>query len=200
MNNRIGSSALVITSILCAFMIGFQPDALESIADQAVELIVPEGMTLIPAGEFQMGSDDIEGDEDEQPVHTTYVQAFYMDIYEVTNAQYKEFIDANPQWQKGLWWQMNRIKRRFHNRNYLKGWNGNNYPEGKGDHPVHVSWYAAMAYAQWAGKRLPSEAEWEKAARDGCDGCNPLAVRVANRGARDPADSFGFRCVRDVIP
>ena len=292
MNNRIGSSALVITSILCAFMIGFQPDALESIADQAVELILPEGMTLIPAGEFQMGSDDIEGDEDEQPVHTAYVQAFYMDIYEVTNAQYKEFIDANPQWQKGRWWQMNRIKRRFHNRNYLKGWNGNNYPEGKGDHPVHVSWYAAMAYAQWAGKRLPTEAEWEKAARgglvgknypwgdsidankanydgivgdttpvgtypangyglydmtgnafewcldeyrsnfyvrsphqnplsgvntvgwlidnftevktarvvrDGCDGCNPLAVRVADRGARDPADSFGFRCVRDVI-
>ena len=53
--------------------IGFKPDALESIAYQTVDLIVPEGMTLIPTGEFQMGSDSITGGEDEQPVHTVYV-------------------------------------------------------------------------------------------------------------------------------
>ena len=301
MNKRIGGSALVIMGVLCIFMIGFKPDALESVADDAaipvadgiVERVVPEGMALIPAGDFQMGSNDVEEDEGEQPVHTVYVDAFYMDIHEVTNAQYKEFIDANPQWQKGRWWQTNRIKRRFHNRNYLKDWNGNNYPDGKGDHPVHVSWYAAMAYAQWAGKRLPTEAEWEKAARgglvgkkypwgdsidankanyggivgdttpvktypangyglydmtgnafewcldaydsnfyaksphqnplsgantidwlidnftkvktsrvvrDGCNGCVPHAVRVADRGAGDPEWSFGFRCVTNVTP
>lgn len=122
----------------------------------------PPGMVLIPAGEFQMGSDE---NTDEKPVHTIYTDAFYMDKYEVTNAQYKTFLNANPQWQKG------RISVIYHDGDYLKHWNGNNYPAGKGDHPVpYVSWYAAMAYARWAGKRLPTEAEWEKAARGGLVG------------------------------
>ncbi|MDE0684506.1 MAG: SUMF1/EgtB/PvdO family nonheme iron enzyme, partial [Candidatus Poribacteria bacterium] len=58
----------------------------------------PDGMVLIPAGEFKMGSH--AGKNNERPVHTVYLDAFYMDIYEVTNAQYKIFVDANPQWQK----------------------------------------------------------------------------------------------------
>ena len=161
MNNKISSLVLVIIGVLCVFIIQSNPEVLES---------APKGMVLIPAGEFQMGSYDIEGGENEQPVHTVYVDAFYIDIHEVTNAEYKEFLDANPQWQKGKWWQIERIRRRFHNGTYLKDWNGNNYPEGKGDHPVEVSWYAAMAYAQWTGKRLPTEAEWEKAARGGLVG------------------------------
>lgn len=120
-------------------------------------------MALIPAGEFQMGSND--GGSSEKPVHTVYVDAFYMDKYEVTNAQYKKFVDANPEWRK------DRIADRFHDSDYLKYWNRNNYPSGKADHPVvYVSWYAAMAYSQWAGKRLPTEAEWEKAARGGLAG------------------------------
>ena len=122
----------------------------------------PRDMVLIPAGEFQMGSSE---NTDEQPVHTVYIDAFYMDKYEVTNAQYKKFLDANPQWRKG------RIASAYHDGDYLKHWNGNNYPPGKGKHPVtYVSWYAAMAYAKWAGKRLPTEAEWEKAARGGLAG------------------------------
>ena len=122
-------------------------------------------MVLIPAGDFQMGSDDSNAEDNEKPVHTVYVNAFYMDKYEVTNAQFKTFVDANPQWQK------DNIPDKYHNGNYLNVWNGNDYPSGRGNYPVlAVSWYSAMAYAQWAGKRLPTEAEWEKAARGGLEG------------------------------
>ena len=125
----------------------------------------PEGMVLIPAGSFQMGGADDEASFDERPVHTVHLDAFYMDVYEVTNAQFKAFVDANPQWQK------DNIEDRFSEGSYLRDWSGNDYPVGKTDHPVrYVSWYAAMAYAEWAGKRLPTEAEWEYAARGGLAG------------------------------
>ncbi|MDE0465484.1 MAG: formylglycine-generating enzyme family protein [Candidatus Poribacteria bacterium] len=119
-------------------------------------------MMFIPAGYFEMGgiNRDEDAERDEKPTHTVSVDAFYIDTYEVTNGQYKEFVDANPQWQKG------RIPKEYHDGDYLKHWDGNDYPPDKGDHPVvYVSWYAAMAYAQWQRKRLPTEAEWEKAAR-----------------------------------
>lgn len=137
-------------------------------------------MVLIPAGNFQMGSNDTNPDE--KPVHTVYVDAFYMDIYEVTNAQYKKFVEANLQWRKS------RISKSYHDGDYLKHWNGNSYPTGKGNHPVvYVSWYSAMAYAQWVGKRLPTEAEWEKAARGGLVGLkypwgNVIDFNKANHG------------------
>ena len=120
---------------------------------------------LIPAGVFQMGSNAPAADNDEQPVHTVYVNAFFMDKYEVTNLDYKKFVLANPRWRK------NRIDSAFHSGGYLRGWNGNDYPSGEANHPVvYVDWYAAVAYAQWAGKRLPTEAEWEYAARGGLSG------------------------------
>ena len=122
-------------------------------------------MVLIPAGEFQMGSNDPESGVNEQPIHTVHIDAFYMDTHEVTNLDYKRFVLANPQWQKG------RIPRSLYEGIYLGDWSGNNYPAGKANHPVaRVSWYAAVAYSKWAGKRLPTEAEWEKAARGGLIG------------------------------
>ena len=126
------------------------------------EPIIPDGMVLIPEGEFQMGSNDGDADNDEQPVHTVHLDAFYIDANEVTNAAFKDFLLANPAWQKDV------IDDKFRDDNYLQDWNGNNYPIGEGDHPVrYVCWYAAMAYAVWVDKRLPTEAEWEKAARGG---------------------------------
>ena len=90
-----------------------------------------------------MGGSDSSAEIDELPVHTVHVDAFYIDKHEVTNAQYKKFVDANPQWQK------ERIPSKFHNGKYLKFWQGNNYPSDRENHPVvYVSWYAAMAYAQ----------------------------------------------------
>ena len=126
---------------------------------------IPEGMVLIQEGEFQMGSEDDEALPREQPIHTVHVDAFYMDKYEVTNLDFKKFVLANPEWEKG------RIPNALHDGNYLKHWTGNNYPRGKTNHPVtNVSWYAAVAYSKWVGKRLPTEAEWEKAARGGESG------------------------------
>ncbi len=134
----------------------------------------PRGMVLIPEGDFQMGSNGENANESEKPIHTVYVDAFYMDEHLVTNAQYMVFIDANPQWGKPPDWfgiKRNRktaIDKRYHDGDYLKHWDEKSYPQDKAEHPVTwISWYAARAYAEWVGKRLPTEAEWEKAARAG---------------------------------
>ncbi len=125
-----------------------------------------EGMVLIDAGEFRMGSND--GQDREKPIHSVYVDAFYMDEYEVTNAEYAEFLNAKGKHTDGSitwldigadWCRIEYVSRVYRAKT------------GYENHPVvEVSWYGAMAYAAWKGKRLPTEAEWEKAARGGLSG------------------------------
>ena len=106
-------------------------------------------MALIPEGKFVMGSN--ERWDDEAPEHISFTKAFYMDFNEVTNSNYKKFVDT--------------VKHEipYH-------WPEGNIPKGKEKHPVvYVSWFDANNYCKWAGKRLPTEQEWEKAAR-GLDG------------------------------
>ena len=111
------------------------------------EQVNKQEMILIPAGKFKMGSSQA-GLEEEHPEHIVHLRSYYIDPYEVTNIQYKDFVDATGHRDPSHW-------------------RSRTFPDAqKAHHPVvGVSWEDARAYAEWSGKRLPTEAEWERAAR-----------------------------------
>ena len=105
----------------------------------------PEGMVTVAAGDYTIGRDD--GDDIEKPKHKVALKAFFIDKTEVTNAEYKKFVDAT-------------------NHKPPPHWKDKTFAEGQANFPVvQVTWQDANDYAKWAGKRLPTEVEWEAAAR-----------------------------------
>ncbi len=161
-------------------------DAADKQKATASQIVTPPGMVYIPAGEFMMGTTDeqfkkIVKDENfkklqkeypdlkkwlewERPAHKVYLDAFFMDMYPITNAQFAEFLNA---WGKDTdeagekmiaeyKWGVRKVKDRWEPQ------------KGFEKHPVvYVTWFGANQYTQWAQKQLPTEAQWEKAARGG---------------------------------
>lgn len=167
----------------------------------------PAGMVWIPGGEFTMGSDHPLGRPDELPMHRVRVDGFWIDKTEVTNRQFRDFVDATgyvTTAEQAVDW--NELKNQLPPGtqkppagslqpgsmvfspprgpvplNDIRAWwswvpgaswknpiGPGSSVDGLDDHPViHVSWDDAVAYCEWAGKRLPTEAEWEFAARGG---------------------------------
>ncbi|MDA7916079.1 formylglycine-generating enzyme family protein, partial [Verrucomicrobia bacterium] len=129
-------------------------------ASEEVATTVPPGMALIPTGEHRALF------RSETEPASISVSSFLLDLTPVTNSEFLEFVSARPQWRRS------QVKRLFADPNYLKHWEadlkfGETDPDDSRRPVTNVSWFAAKAYASWAGKRLPSVAEWEYVAAAG---------------------------------
>ncbi|MBM3237333.1 formylglycine-generating enzyme family protein [Candidatus Poribacteria bacterium] len=195
--------SLLFVSVLMILLVACSNSPVEEDNQEAPDLEkLLKDMVLIPAGEFLMGSPEGDGGFDEHPQHIVYLDDFYIDKYEVTNAQFKEFVEATGYvtdaerkgygevWNPREWGPLTLLILHGVNWRYPNTWIGKdelNPEEGRKNRPhpevwenynfddkmnypvTQVSWNDTQAYAAWAGKRLPTEAEWEKTAR-GTDG------------------------------
>ncbi len=186
---RLPAAALLLGGLV------FAQNAEQSPARETSE---PDGMVLIPAGELTMGRTQTTPDDetgmrprillDDRPPHTVRLDAFYMDRHEATHAEYARFVEATGH------------PRPYH---WLEG----KPPPGRADYPIYnIDWSDAKIYCEWASKRLPTEAEWERAARGGVEGAaypwgdeKPTAIRARFATTdgpgpveRHPPNAFGL--------
>jgi formylglycine-generating enzyme required for sulfatase activity len=127
---------------------------------------------LVPGGRFRMGDNFYEGNSDEIPVHTVYLDEYYIGKYKVTNEEYKKFIDDKG-YTTPAYWSAGGYGKNGKTPEYWKtpAYKGGGIPGNKNYPVVGVSWFEAMAYCKWLSKktrhayRLPTEAQWEKAVR-----------------------------------
>jgi len=146
-------------------------------ASAALDRWTPQDMVLIPAGLFIMGSTEYG---DEGPVRQVWLDAFWMARTPVTNAECAEFIKAGGYRERKYWTEAGWAWKEKERHTQPERWDEH---KGKRDHPVrYITWYEALAYARWRGVMLPSEAQWEKAARGG--------LQIPNR--QSPASNFQF--------
>lgn len=177
------SPTLTPTSVLNAGSTRISP------IDNAIQAYIPEGY-------FEMGSEN--GYSDEKPRHSVFLAAFWMDQTEVTNDMYARFVEESGYItlaeEEGFGWATinNQEGDKIAGADWLHPSGSSSDLLGKGDHPVvQISWQDASAYCHWAGKRLPTEAEWEMAARGGLSGAEypwgdevPVCQTETKNGAR----------------
>jgi formylglycine-generating enzyme required for sulfatase activity len=156
-------------------------------------------MVYVPAGEFLMGSTDADAKagDDEKPQHRVYLDAFWIDRTEVTNGQYVRFLNALGEHAGACAGQdcaETQVEDKY---SHIVRREGRYEVElGFEDHPMaQVSWYGAVAYCEWAGARLPTEAEWEKAAR----GVNGRLYPWGNKAADCRKAQYGD-CGGETVP
>lgn len=138
-------------------------------------------MAAIPEGEFWMGRDGMEALEDERPRHKVWLDSYSIDIYEVTTSRYARFLAASGRTPPWMW---ETVKLEIH-----------------GDRPViGMDWEDADAYCQWAGRRLPTEAEWEKAARGTDERLYPWGNQVPTAALANFALGSRFSYSQALMP